>query len=61
VTTSALTLTVPSLTPSTSVVVIPPMATGQNGVLLGMTLGTSCSDLTVISAAIDSQDQDYRG
>jgi hypothetical protein len=41
--------------------VTPPTATGQVGVMLGMTITTNAADVTLISASIDSVPVGYRG
>ena len=45
----------------TGIVVMPPQAVGQAGVLQGMTLTTQAADMALISLAIDSKIPQYRG
>jgi hypothetical protein len=48
-------------TSGVGIVVIPPQAIGQTGVLLGMTISTQAADLALISFAIAPQIAGYRG
>lgn len=59
--TSPTTITPPGSGLTTGIYVMPPLAIGQNGVLLGMTLTTNAADMAVISMAIDAEITGYRG
>jgi len=45
----------------TGIVVMPPTAIGQAGVLQGLTIETNSADMALISMAIDSKISQYRG
>lgn len=47
--------------PGTGIQILNPVALTQNGVLLGATLSTTCSDMTLISAMMDTKIVQYRG
>jgi hypothetical protein len=46
---------------ATGIVVFPPTAVGQNGVLNGLTITTNAADMALISAILENQAWGYRG
>ena len=46
---------------TTGFIVFPPTAVSQNGVLLGLTVSTNCSDMSILGMSLSPQIEQYRG